>query len=431
VFDFLSRRDFLRVFSVGTASAVTAGVLAACAAPPPQAESQPTAAPAKPTEAAAAKPTEAVAAAKPTEAAAAKPAAQAPTSAPVAKAPAAPVAQGQVINLKFQSAFGSTDIFHQMGADFLRKIEEMSGGRIKIDFLPLGAVVPFAQIIDAVHQGLLDGGVAVPVYWFGKNKAASLFGTGPSFGMDAEMFLGYMHYGGGNQRYAQLIQETLKLDVMSFFGPPMPTQPFGWFKKEIKSLDDVKGLKFRTVGLSADLYTELGCAVTILPGPEVVPALERGVIDGAEFNNPSSDKLIGIADVAKFLMVQSHHQPVESLEYLINKKKFEAMPSDLQAIIRYAAMAQSADSTWKYFLDQNSKDLQELKSKGVNVVRTPQAVLEAQLSAWDVIIDRESKADPFFATVIKEQKDWASRVVPLRADIMVDHKTAYQHFFRA
>ena len=131
----------------------------------------------------------------------------------------------------------------------------------------------------------------------------------------------------------------LKLDVVSYFGPPMPTQPLGWFKNEIKSPDDLKGLKYRTVGLSADLFKELGVAVTILPGPEIVPALERGVIDGAEFNNPSSDKLLGFADIAKVLMVQSYHQPVEYLEFLVNKKKLEALPKDLQAIVKYAVMA--------------------------------------------------------------------------------------------
>ena len=161
-----------------------------------------------------------------------------------------------------------------------------------------------------------------------------------------------------------------------------------------------------------------------------MPALERSVIDGAEFNNPSSDKLLGFQDVTKFLMVQSYHQPVEFLEYMINKKKYDAMPADLKAIIRYAAMAESADATWKYFLDQNSKDLQEFKARGVNIVRTPKSILEAQLRAWDTIVDRESKADPFFARVIESQKDWAARVVPLRQELMVENQTAYEHYFR-
>jgi TRAP-type mannitol/chloroaromatic compound transport system substrate-binding protein len=424
VLDSVSRREFLRVFSVGTASAVTAGALAACVAPPPAVESKPTpppAAQAKPTEPAA-KPTEAAqpaAAAKPGDATA-KPAQAAPAAAPVGQ---------QTITWKWQSTFGNTDIFHQMGVDLIQKIDEMSGGRLKIDLLPNGAVVPFAQLIDGIHQGLLDGGIGVPAYWFGKTKASSLFGTGPSFGMDAEQMLGWVQYGGGAQMYQELIQDVLKLDVVSYFGPPMPTQPLGWFKNEVKSVDDFKGLKYRTVGLSADLFTELGAAVTILPGPEIVPALERGLIDGAEFNNPTSDKLLGFADVVKYLMVQSYHQPVEYLEFLVNKKKLEALPKDLQAIVKYAAMAESSDASWKYFLDQNSKDFSEYKAKGVNVVKTPKALLEAQLKAWDVIIERESK-DPFFKKVLDSQRAWASRVVPLRAEIMVENQTAFEYYFK-
>ncbi len=419
---FVNRRTFLRLFGLSTSTAVTGGILAACVAPPPAAESKPTAKPAAdPTKPAAAAQVQATAPA----------AAGAATQAPAAQA--AQVAQApssQQITLKFQSTFGQTDIFHQMGADWIKKIEEMSGGRIKVDYLPNGAIVPFAQVIDAIHQGLLDGGIGVPAYWFGKSKATSLFGTGPSFGMDAEGLIAWMHYGGGNEMYAQVIQEQLKLDVQSFFGPPMPTQPLGWFKNEIRTPDDLKGLKYRTVGLSADLFNELGVAVTILPGPEIVPALERGVIDGAEFNNPSSDKILGFQDVTKFLMVQSYHQPVEFLEYMINKKKYDAMPADLKAIIRYAAMAESSDASWKYFLDQNSKDLQEFKARGVNIVRTPKSILEAQLRAWDTIVERESRADPFFARVIESQKDWAARVVPLRQEIMVENQTAYEHYFQ-
>jgi TRAP-type mannitol/chloroaromatic compound transport system substrate-binding protein len=438
----VSRRIFLRVSLLASSTAVTGGILAACAAPPPPAASKSDAG-AKPAIDAAAKPTEApTAAAKPTEAAA-KPAAAAPTAAAqpaaaakpaetaAAAAPvAAPATQGQVITWKWQSTFGNTDIFHQMGVDLIQKIDEMSNGRLKIDLLPNGAVVPFTQVIDAIHQGLLDGGIGVPAYWFGKNKTASLWGTGPSFGMDAEMMIGWVQYGGGAAMYAQLIQEVLKLDVVSYFGPPMPTQPLGWFKNEIKSPDDLKGLKFRTVGLSADLFKELGVAVTILPGPEIVPALERGVIDGAEFNNPTSDKLLGFADVVKVLMVQSYHQPVEYLEFLFNKKKLEALPKDLQAIVKYAVMAESADATWKYFLDANSKDLAEFKAKGVNVIKTPRSVLEAQLKAWDVIVERESQADPFFDKVVKSQKEWAARVVPLRAEVMVDNQPAFEYYFK-
>jgi len=217
---------------------------------------------------------------------------------------------------------------------------------------------------------------------------------------------------------------------MSFFGPPMPTQPLGWFKQEITTAEQFKGLKYRTVGLSADLFKEMGAAVTILAGPDIVPALERGVIDAAEFNNPSSDKLLGFADVAKVLMVQSYHQPVEYFEILVNKKQYEALSKGDQAVVKYATMANSADATWKYFYDANSKDYAEYKSKGVKIVKTPQSILQAQLTAWSVVTDRESKADPTFAKIIESQKSFAARVVPLRQEIVVESQLAYDHFFK-
>jgi TRAP-type mannitol/chloroaromatic compound transport system substrate-binding protein len=334
------------------------------------------------------------------------------------------------ITFKMQSTWPTKDIFHEVFVDWGKKVEEMAGGRLKIDILPSGAVVPAFQLIEAVHQGTLDGGHGVPAYWFGKQVAASLFGTGPSFGLDAEGLLGWIYYGGGQQLYNELIQTVLQLDVVSFFHGPMPTQPLGWFKTPVQKPDDLKGVKFRTVGLSADLFKQLGASVVILPGGEIVPALDRGVIDAAEFNNPSSDRLLGFPDVRKVMMAQSYHQPVEFLELLFNKKKYDALPKDLQAMIKYANMAQSADFTWK-MMDRNSKDLEEMKSKQkVQVVKTPKAVLEAQLNAWDAVVAEKSKDNPFFVKVLESQKQWAARVVPLRQEIMVENETAYQHYFK-
>ena len=408
-----NRRTFLKLFSVST----LATLWAACTqqAPVGPKTSQP-------------------AASSPAADAATAPAGAAATTSTAggqaAPAGGPPAQKGGAITLKFQSAFPQTDVFHLMSTDYVKKIDEMSGGRVKIDLLPNNAVVPFDQIIDAVSQGLLDGGFGVPAYWFAKNRAASLFGTGPNFGMDADEFMGWIHYGGGQALYDELIQQVLRLDVQSFFFAPMPTQPLGWFKRDINTPEDLRGLKYRTVGLSADLFKEMGVAVTILPGGEIVPSLERGVIDGAEFNNPSSDKTLGFADVSKTYMVQSYHQPAEFVEFMINKKKYDGMPADVKAVLRYGVMAQSADSTWKYFYDMNSKDLQELKSKGVKVVKTPRPILEAQLRAWDTIIARESQANPFFAKVIDSQKQWAQRLVPLRSEIVVDQQLARDHYLR-
>jgi TRAP-type mannitol/chloroaromatic compound transport system substrate-binding protein len=352
-------------------------------------------------------------------------------AAAAAAAPAVVQAQ-QSVSWKFQSGFPVTEPFHKIGQSFAKKAEEMSGGRLKIDLLPGGAVVGPFQLLDAIHAGTLDGGVGVPAYWFGKQKAFSLFGTGPSLGMDAQGMLGWVHHGGGQALYDELLQKELKLNVQSYFLAPMPTQPLGWFKKgEIKSPADLRGIKYRTVGMSADLFKQLGASVVILPGGDIIPALDRGVIDGAEWNNTSSDKILGFADVSKTYMVQSHHQDNEYLEILFNKQKLDALPADLRAIVRYAVMAESADMTWK-FMDWNSADLEEMKTKSkVRTVKTPRSVLEAQLKAWDTLIAENSKANPFFAKVLESQKQWARRVGTWRSEVMVDPNPAFAHFFKS
>jgi TRAP-type mannitol/chloroaromatic compound transport system substrate-binding protein len=208
----------------------------------------------------------------------------------------------------------------------------------------------------------------------------------------------------------------------------MPTQPLGWFKQPIESIDQFANMKYRTVGLSADLFTEFGTAVTILPGGEIVPALEKGLLEGAEFNNPSSDRLLGFPDVSKNYMLQSYHQSAESFEIMFNKTRYSELSPDVQAILRYAAEAASADMSWKA-MDRYSNDLAALQAEqGVTVHQTPTAVLDAQLAAWDKVIAKYSE-DAFFAKVIESQKAWAKRVVAAQFQIEVAQAPAYKHFF--
>jgi len=352
--------------------------------------------------------------------------AAAATAAAAVGMPYVSVAQ-QPITWKFQSTWPTKDIFHEFAADYVARVNEMSGGRLKLELLAAGAVVPAFQMQDAVNTGVLDGGHGVCAYWYGKHKAFSLFGTGPALGFDANNYLGWFHHGGGEAFYKELVNDILKLNVVGFLTGAMPTQPLGWFKKEVKSPDDLKGLKYRTVGLSADLFKELGCAVTILAGGEIVPAMDRGLLDAAEFNNPSSDSLLGFADVSKYYMVQSYHQPAESFEIVFNKAKFDALPADLKSIVRQASYASSADMTWKA-LDRYSKDLEELKKRGVNVIRTPDSVLQAQLKAWDAVIAVQAK-EPFFAKVLESQKAWTKRTLAYTQANNVSGDMAFKHFF--
>jgi TRAP-type mannitol/chloroaromatic compound transport system substrate-binding protein len=341
------------------------------------------------------------------------------------------VSRAETVTWKYQSTWPAKDIFHEFAADYASKVNEMSGGRLKLEVLPAGSVVGALQVQDAVIAGALDGGHGVCAYWYGKHKAYSLFGTPPAFGWDAHGFLAWFYRGGGEALYKELVNDILKLDLVGFLYFPMPTQPLGWFKKEVKTPDDLKNIKYRTVGLSADLFKEMGSAVTIMGGGDIVPAMDRGLLDAAEFNNPSSDNLLGFTDVSKVYMLQSYHQAAESFEVIFNKKKFEALPKELQAIVRYAAFAATADQL-AMAQDRYSKDLEAIRAKKVSVNKTPDVVLEAQLKAWDKVIAAQS-ADPksgaFFAKVIASQKDWCKRTVGYLQANNVSGEMAYKHFF--
>ncbi len=337
------------------------------------------------------------------------------------------VARAKTVRLKMQGAWGSKSVFNTMAKQYVTRVNEMSGGSLKIDYLVSGAVVKSFRVQDAVHKGVLDGGHQVTVYWYGKSKVASLFGTGPVFGQNAHHTLSWMYNGGGLELYNELISK-LGLNTVGFFCMPMPTQPLGWFQKPIKSSKDMVGLKYRTVGLAADLMQSMGVKVTQLPGGEIVPALQRGVIEAFEFNNPTSDRDFGAHDVSKVYMMGSYHQAAEFFEIIFNKTKYNSLSKAHQAILRYAAEAASSANLWMAY-DQYSKDLQWLKNKaGVKVYRTPQGVMDDQLKAWDKMLPKLEK-DPFFAKVVKSQKDFSHRVAYYELLNAADYKLAYEHYF--
>lgn len=337
------------------------------------------------------------------------------------------VSRAQTTVLKMQGAWGANDIFNDFATDYVKRVNEMAGGRLKIQYLIAGSVVKPFQVMDAVNKGVLDAGHQVAVYWYGKSKVASLFGTGPVFGQNASQGLAWIYYGGGLELYQELL-ENLGLNIKGFFAMPMPTQPLGWFKKPITSAEDLKGLKYRTVGLAADLFQKMGVKVTQLPGGEIVPALERGVIEAFEFNNPTSDRSFGAQDVSKVYMLGSYHQAAEFFEILFNKTKFDALEDEHKAILRYAAEAASSANYWRG-QDQYSKDLLWLRDKaGVKLYRTPKSVMEAQLKAWDEILP-ELEQDPFFKKVVASQKEFAHRVAYYDLLDSADYKLAFDHYF--
>ncbi|MFZ3585071.1 TRAP transporter substrate-binding protein [Loktanella sp. DJP18] len=337
------------------------------------------------------------------------------------------LAQAPLI-MKMQTSWPASDVWQEMAGQYATRVEEMSGGRLKVDLLPAGAVVAPFQVLDAVNDGVLDAAHSVSAYWYGKNKAASLFGTGPVFGGNPTTMLSWFYQGGGRELYNELTQEVMGLDVVGMLGFPMPAQPFGWFKEPVESVADIQGLKYRTVGLAADLMQSMGMSVSQLPGGEIVPAMERGVIDAFEFNNPTSDRRFGAQDVAEYYYLGSYHQASEAFEFLFNRSFLEDLDDSLRSIVLYAVESASTANT-ALALDNYSRDLQELQNNdGVKVRNTPQEIQLAQLEAWKELIT-VLEEDPFMKKILDSQRSWVERVAYYELLNSPDYKLAYNYFF--
>ncbi|MGB7286537.1 MAG: TRAP transporter substrate-binding protein [Salaquimonas sp.] len=337
------------------------------------------------------------------------------------------IAANHTTVLKMQAAWGG-GIFLENAQSYVDRVNNMAGGALKIELLSVDSVVKTSQMQDAVHRGVLDAAHYVPAYWYSKSRVASLFGTGPCFGWSSNEVLGWVYYGGGQELFDELMA-SLKLNVVSFFNSPMPAQPLGWFNKEITDASQMNGLKYRTVGLAADVMGEMGMSVVQLPGGEIQPALKSGLIDAAEFNNPTSDRDFGMQDVSKNYMLASFHQSQEFFEVTFNKAKYDALAPELQSILKYASEAESSNFYWNN-TKRYADDLVRLETEsGVKVTRTPDDVMSAQLAAWDKVVERISAEDPFFAKVIESQKVYAKNVMGYLNLNQPDYKLAYKHYF--
>ena len=330
--------------------------------------------------------------------------------------------------LKMQTSWSASDIWMDFARQYTTRVEQMSGGRLTIDLLPAGAVVAAFQVMDAVSDGVIDAAHSVCAYWYGKHKGASLFGTGPVFGGSSTTMLSCFYQGGGKELYNELTQDILGLNVEGHLGFPMFAQPLGWFKGEVNTTDDLQGLKYRTVGLAADLMQGIGMSVAQLPGGEIVPAMERGVIDAFEFNNPSSDMRFGAQDVAKNYYLSSYHQASESFEFIFNKDVMSDLDPDLAAILRFGVEAASTSNT-ALAMDQYSADLQKLvNDHGVKVHRTSKQILDAEIQGWDKLIP-VLEEDEYMKRVLDSQRAWVERVSYYELMNAPDFGLAYEHYF--
>ncbi len=331
--------------------------------------------------------------------------------------------------LKMQAAWPSgANIFFEMAQDYCNMVSDMSGGSLKIDLQPVNAIVKTSEIGAAVSDGIVDMGHWVTAYWYGKNAASSLFGTGPSYGMSSQEVMGWMEYGGGRKLYEETLA-SVGYNYTGFFHMPMPAQPFGWFKKNVTKVSDVKGMKYRTVGLATNVLTAMGMVVRQLPGGEIQPAMKTGLIDAAEFNNPTSDSQFGMQDVSKHYHLGSFHQSQEMFEIPMNTKRLNSLSPAHQAILKNAAYAANTDNYFKALVRYSDSLADLMNTHKVNVYQTSDEILAEQLKGWDKVIGEFSAKDAFFKKIVDSQKAYAKKVMKYLLMNQPNYRLAYENEF--
>jgi TRAP-type mannitol/chloroaromatic compound transport system substrate-binding protein len=320
------------------------------------------------------------------------------------------------IQWKLQTGVPSASIYFELMKNFADRVDKSSNGRLKIDVLPDGAVVGFFGILDAVDKGVVDSGFAWTHFWSGKNSAAALFSNpaaGSGIGLDQVSHMAWLRHGGGDQLYRKLYSDVMKVNVEAFMIQPMGPDPFGWFKKPINSIADMKAMKYRSPpGLTAEIFKEMGLTTVAMPGGEIVPAAQRGVIDAAEWIGPADDMILGFHTVFKHYYLQGLHQSTDVGELIINRTAWNKLPADLKALVQTAVHATTAE-TYTYNVYRNAVALEKLKKDhGVTVHDTPKEFFTAFQKAVTVVYDRESTKNAFFKEVLDSQRAFAKTVVP-------------------
>ena len=333
------------------------------------------------------------------------------------------------IVLKGQSSHPAASNFHLIFKLWAETVEKMSAGRLKVETLPGGAIVPPFEVFDATSKGVLDVGMAPFGYIQGRNTATIPMSHGPLFGMDGNDYYAWYYDGGGMKLLEEFYKDHLKLNITGF---PIPTdypQGMGWFKKEIKSLADLKGLKYRIYGIGAETYGRLGVSVVTIPGQEIVPAMERGVIEGAEWINCLEDKKLGLHKTAKFYYTPGMHEPVTGGQLMFNKEVWAKLPADLQEMVKVASVYATTMRN-QAFNRETAEACQELLKEGVQMRRMPDDVLINFLNEWEKIQAEYAEKNPFYKKVIESQKAYAGSVVPFRLSWFPPYDLAGNYYWK-
>ncbi len=356
----------------------------------------------------------------------------APAPAPLSKLTASTALAETKIVWKMQTTWVPAMTLYRDAVEIAARVDEMSAGRLKIEVFPAGAIVGAFEVLDAVETGLVDAAHGWPGYWAGKNTATVFFGgtLGGPFGMRLEDYYAWLYVGGGEDLYNEILEKDLKLkNVMALLHPVCCQEPLGWFTKPIRSLKDFQGMKMRSSGIGVDMLNELGVQGVVLPGGEVQPALERGVVDGVEWSNPATDVPLGFPDIAKYLVGPSSRQPFGVQELLINKKKWAKLTPDLKAIVRGAVLAQIPISTAKEFAESGDQFARLKPEFGVEVITASPEQVEAEIKAIDKVLEMHAKKNPTFARVMNNMKEFASKVSVYHNWVRPPHSKLVDHYF--
>ncbi len=319
------------------------------------------------------------------------------------------------VNLKIQSVLNSTGSEVGYVRDFAEDVRVLTNGRVTIEVLPGGSVVPNSDIIDAVDAGLLDGGFAWTHYWSGKHPAAMLFGSpiaGAGVGIDNIAWLSWFHSAGGKELYDQLWDE-MGVNVKGLMLQPVGPEALGWFKEPINSMDDFRKLRFRAPpGIPGQTYKDIGVAAVAMGGGDILPALEKGVIDAAEWCCPEPDRDFGFQKVLKYYYLQGLHQNVVNADMYINGDVWNKISATDQRAMEVAARAARIDSLSNRIYNNGIALDDLLTNHGVKLMDTPDDYFSEYMAAANATLAKNAADNAFFAEVWQSQKDFAKIAVP-------------------
>lgn len=287
-------------------------------------------------------------------------------------------------------------------ADLARLITRASGGRINVRVYGAGELVPAFEVFDAVSRGTAELGHSAAYYWSGKSPAASFFCAVP-FGLNAQEMNGWLYHGGGLELWRELYAG---FNLVPFAAGNTGVQMAGWFKREIRGIADLAGLKMRIPGLGGEVMARVGATPVNLPGGEIFSALQTGALDAAEWVGPYNDLAFGLHRVAKYCYYPGWQEPGPTLECMVHKPAFEALPEDLQAVVEACCRAVN-DGMLAEYTARNQAALRTLQDEhGIEFRPLPEDVMEAlRLATREVLADISGR-DPFAARVHASMREF-------------------------